>query len=219
MRRLRLPCPVDLITCNGDTLNYLVTRDDLISTLLHCRENLRPGGYLIGDLLCGHPTDGGLSLIDIRDTAAGRRSLWRIRSDEAHRLTRVEIDFLHPGTTGARWRAREIHVQRWHRPSDLEEAAKQAGLQLVLADPLLVERDRRKPAAWMKIVLRRAPPRRQSARHRTRTHSARRRRPDPEPIRREGALPAEPSRACAIFALLDRHENNARPRDAWQAGP
>lgn len=164
MRRLRLPRPVDLITCNGDTLNYLVSRDDLGSALLHCRENLRPGGHLIGDLLCGHPTDGTRILSDIRDGSAGRVSLWRSRSNKAQRLTRVEIEFGRPDTNGeTRW-ASEIHVQRWHRPSDLDAAAMQAGLRLVLAEPLMVERDRRTPAAWIKIVLRRAPPRRRSIR-------------------------------------------------------
>ncbi|CRI66225.1 hypothetical protein THIOKS12690006 [Thiocapsa sp. KS1] len=173
MRRLRLPRPVDLITCNGDTLNYLLAADELASTLLHCRMNLRPGGHLIADLLCGHPTDGDRILSDIRDRSAGRVSLWRTRSDKAQRLTRVEIDFARPDTNGeTRW-AREIHVQRWHRPSDLDAAVKQAGLRIVLAEPLVVERDRRMPAAWIKIVLGRAPPRRRSARDPIRSVRAR----------------------------------------------
>ncbi|WP_373510180.1 class I SAM-dependent methyltransferase [Thiocapsa sp.] len=164
MRRLRLPHPVDLFTCNGDTLNDLLVADELASTLLHCRKNLRPGGHLIADLLCGRPTDGDRILSDIRDGSAGRLSLWRTRSDRTRRLTRVEIDFGRPDTNGeTRW-TREIHDQRWHRPSDLDVAAKQAGLRLVLAEPLVVEHDRRMPAAWIKIVLRRAPPRRRSAR-------------------------------------------------------
>jgi SAM-dependent methyltransferase len=173
MRRLRLPHPVDLITCNGDTLNYLVTPDDLASTLMQCRKNLRPGGHLIADLLCGHPTDGDRILSDIRDGSAGRVSLWRTRSGKARRMTRVEIAFGHPDTNGeTRW-TREIHVQRWHRPSDLDAAAQQAGLRLVSAEPLVVERDRPKPAAWIKIVLRRAPPRRRSARDSIRRERAR----------------------------------------------
>lgn len=156
IRHLQLPRPVDLITCNGDTLNYLVTPGDLALTLLHCRENLRPEGHLVGDLLCGHPTNRDPSLTDVREGADGRLSLWRSRTDKALRMTRVEIDFGCADTNGkTRW-AREIHLQRWHTPSVLEEAVKLAGLQLVLAKPLMVERDRRKPAAWIKIVLRRA---------------------------------------------------------------
>jgi SAM-dependent methyltransferase len=173
MRRLRLPRPVDLITCNGDTLNYLLAADELASTLMHCRKNLRPAGHLIADLLSGHPTDGDRILSDIRDGSAGRVSLWRTRSGKARRMTRVEIAFGHPDTNGeTRW-TREIHVQRWHRPSDLDAAAQQAGLRLVSAEPLVVERDRPKPAAWIKIVLRRAPPRRRSARDSIRRERAR----------------------------------------------
>lgn len=173
MRRLRLPRPVDLITCNGDTLSYLLAADELASTLLHCRKNLRPGGHLIADLLCGHPTDGNRILSAIRDGSAGHVSLWRTRSDRARRLTRVEIDFGRPDTNGeTRW-TREIHVQRWHRPSDLDAAAQQAGLRLVLAEPLVVERNPPKPAAWIKIVLRRAPPRRRSPRDQIRSVRAR----------------------------------------------
>jgi SAM-dependent methyltransferase len=208
MRRLRLPRPVDLITCNGDTLNYLLAADELASTPLHCRKNLRPGGHLIADLLCGHPTDGNRILSAIRDGSAGHVSLWRTRSDRARRLTRVEIDFGHPDTNGeTRW-TMEMHVQRWHRPSDLDAAAQQAGLRLVLAEPLVVERDRPKPAAWPGS-------RSCSVAHRRGadllgirsdpcvpdSQAPGRTRRTPELIRRRTALPAEPSPGLCYLRL------------------
>lgn len=206
MRRLRLPRPVDLMTCNGDTLNYLVNLDELASALLRCRENLRPGGHLIADLLCGHPPNGDLNLSAIRAGSRGRVSLWRTRPDKGHRMTRVEIDFERPDTSGATCWAREIHVQRWHTPADLEEAMALAGLRVVLAQPLMVERDGRTPSAWIQIVLRRAPLRRRPSRL-------------PESIGRAGAYAPNLRRACAIFGRTSRHKNKASGRDAWQVGP
>lgn len=167
MRRLRLPRRVDLITCNGDTLNYLVTPDELASTLLRCRAHLRPGGHLVADLLSGRPTPGDWRTTDIGNGSAGRISLWWARSDAMRRMTRVAIDFGRRGPSGdMRW-AREVHVQRWHSPSEIEKAVERAGLEVALARPLQMGGDHRRSAVWIKIVLRRAPPRKPSAENRT----------------------------------------------------
>ncbi len=51
IRCLRLPCPVDLITANFDTMNHLLTKLDLRLAVRRIWENLRPGGHFIFDLI------------------------------------------------------------------------------------------------------------------------------------------------------------------------
>ena len=52
--RLHLPQPVDLITCNFDSLNYLLSTAALLRALQMFRANLKPGGSLIFDMVTSH---------------------------------------------------------------------------------------------------------------------------------------------------------------------
>jgi SAM-dependent methyltransferase len=51
IRCLGLPCPVDLMTANFDTINHLLTEPDLRLAFRRISENLRPGGHFIFDLI------------------------------------------------------------------------------------------------------------------------------------------------------------------------
>jgi SAM-dependent methyltransferase len=53
---LQLPHPVDLITCNFDSLNYLVTSPDLLRAFLRFHGNLNSAGHLIFDMITDHPS-------------------------------------------------------------------------------------------------------------------------------------------------------------------
>lgn len=54
LKNLRLPQPVDLITCNFDSLNYLLTTGDLLRAFRNFHHNLTPDGYLIFDMITLH---------------------------------------------------------------------------------------------------------------------------------------------------------------------
>lgn len=47
---LELPEPVDLLTCNFDSLNYLLREEDLQDALVRFARNLRMGGYCVFDM-------------------------------------------------------------------------------------------------------------------------------------------------------------------------
>lgn len=51
IRSLRLPAPVDLITANFDTLNHLLTVQDLVRTFKRVAANLTPSGHFLFDIL------------------------------------------------------------------------------------------------------------------------------------------------------------------------
>jgi SAM-dependent methyltransferase len=128
MRRLALPRPVDLIACNGDTLNYLLTSWDLALALRRCGANLTPGGHLVADLLAGIP-DASADRRTLAVRSPGAVSLWRARVDPGRRLTRVDFREGRLGPNGWRW-VQETHVQRWHSIADLHAALREAGLGL-----------------------------------------------------------------------------------------
>jgi SAM-dependent methyltransferase len=126
VRSLQLPAPVDLITCNGDTLNYLTTQRALAQALSACSENLTPGGHFVGDLLTGRPP-GRVPQLDV--TLRGRASRWRASVNPQARLTVVDIDCEGQAGSKRRW-SRERHVQKWHSLAELAAQLRHAGLRL-----------------------------------------------------------------------------------------
>lgn len=127
MRRLRLPRRVDLITCNGDTLNYLLTAEELGTALTAMARNLAPGGHLTGDLLLGRPE---VQLAPpLRIPYPGGVSLWRRAADSRRRLTRVDVCVFKMTGRGVHQTC-ESHLQRWHVLGDLQAGLSSAGLRL-----------------------------------------------------------------------------------------
>jgi SAM-dependent methyltransferase len=55
---LALPEPVDLVTCNFDSLNYLLATGDVRRALGRFHASLRPGGHCVFDVLTGRPVWG-----------------------------------------------------------------------------------------------------------------------------------------------------------------
>ncbi|MDH4099162.1 MAG: class I SAM-dependent methyltransferase [Nitrospirota bacterium] len=51
---LSLPFAADLVTCNGDSLNYLLDEDDLKTTLNLISQSLKPGGWFFFDMNTVH---------------------------------------------------------------------------------------------------------------------------------------------------------------------
>lgn len=154
MRRLRLPWPVDLITCNGDTLNYLLNAHDLRQTLGACRDNLTAGGMLMADLLVGVPQNSIVGIPKLRIRAPGCVIHWHAQVHRRRRLTRVAIGLGQRTPQGWRW-AREVHRQRWYLVSELHEAC--AAVDMWIVDQRVLQDGGRRgeAGAWIKLVARR----------------------------------------------------------------
>ena len=80
IRAFRLPRPVDLITCNFDTLNHLVSDGDLLRAFRSAANNLTPGGHFIFDMV-----------MDCQPVGRTRRYVRVFRS--AQRIVRQHIDW------------------------------------------------------------------------------------------------------------------------------
>jgi SAM-dependent methyltransferase len=73
---LQLPEIVDLITCNFDSLNYLLSDGDLLRALQRFNINLAPGGVIIFDMITRRqPWSGGTPLQERRVWPGG--DFWR----------------------------------------------------------------------------------------------------------------------------------------------
>jgi SAM-dependent methyltransferase len=111
LRRLQLPTRVDLITCNFDTLNYLLRADSLQTAMQRARDNLCEGGHFVFDVITGAGEEGHTREMTQSVRLPDAVALWRLRTDGNRRLSRVDMRWR--GANGAKlWR--EVHVQRWH---------------------------------------------------------------------------------------------------------
>jgi SAM-dependent methyltransferase len=124
LRSLRLPTPVDLITANFDTLNHLVTREDLGRALRCIAENLRPGGHFIFDFLthCQMLTSLRPYLRRLRG-AGGEVQQW-IRWDPARRALSIRMVHSFPALAPP---AVELHHERAYTPEEMGRALLDAG--------------------------------------------------------------------------------------------
>jgi SAM-dependent methyltransferase len=114
----------DLITCIDDAINYLLTRDDLISALSSMRKALRPDGLLIFDTnsLATYRT----AFAEQFETTSGP---WHFRwRGEVHRdfpagsIASATIEVVAGDRSTLSW-----HVQRHWGVAELQSACREAG--------------------------------------------------------------------------------------------
>jgi len=112
MRQLKLPQPVDLITCNFDSLNYLLTIPDLSKAFHGFYRNLNRDGHLIFDMITSSWKDPGPSQYSRRFIAPGVESHWFISWDPRTKIRSVVINNDISGSRGICRREQEIHKER-----------------------------------------------------------------------------------------------------------
>jgi SAM-dependent methyltransferase len=126
LRGLQLPTRVDLITCNFDTLNYLLRIEGLQMAMERARDNLRDGGHFAFDVITGAGEEGRARDFVQRIRLPDATALWRLRTDGNRRMSWVDM---HWSSGGARpWR--EVHVQRWHSLPRLCALLNRCGLSI-----------------------------------------------------------------------------------------
>ena len=112
MRNLALPCAVDLLTCNFDSLNYLVRYADLRRALMAFRFNLNPLGHLIFDSITGVSREPEGVPFTLRYEMPGVISTWYIRSDPQTGLRTVRMCNLRNKRGRRQIVTQEVHRQR-----------------------------------------------------------------------------------------------------------
>ncbi|MDK9708203.1 MAG: class I SAM-dependent methyltransferase [Desulforhopalus sp.] len=130
MRELQLPRRVDLITCNFDTLNYLLSGPQLARTLQRFQANLTAGGHVIFDILSTPvgPATNHRMVQQIR--VPGLSTTWRICWSPHKRWSRVSMLYRFKNAANKPVSHREEHVQRWYPRSFVNTALRNAGFRI-----------------------------------------------------------------------------------------
>ena len=119
------PRQVDLLTCNFDSLNYLLAAADLHQALRRFAANLGPDGHAIFDLVTEHSMGQGPSPTVERAHGPGRSI---IRVTHRDPITRLQI--ARPNLRRVGSMICETHVQRAYSIQEVVAALTGSGLRL-----------------------------------------------------------------------------------------
>jgi SAM-dependent methyltransferase len=125
LRALRLPRPVDLVTCHFDSLNYLLTAAELREAFCGFAQNLGPGGHAIFDLVTERSTAKGRG--PIIERARGRNQTIT-RMTHRDPISRLQVARIHIRRAGSM--TGETHVQRAYSIPEVVAALDGSGLLL-----------------------------------------------------------------------------------------
>ncbi len=120
---LQLPRPVELITCNFDSLNYLLTTDDLRHAFRRFQANLLPGGHVIFDMVTDRPSWQGSRPFTERIIRPNFQFERKWHWDAASCRQTAVIAITRNGRS-----QQEIHVQRGYPVAMVVQLLQQAGL-------------------------------------------------------------------------------------------
>lgn len=129
MRALPTLGEFDLVTCLDDSLNYLLSDDDLEAAFSGFASSLAPGGLLVFD--CNsRATYGSAFRSQFVREEEDLFFAWRGNPAPDDGLASATIDIFARDELG--WqRATSEHRQRYHSPATIEAATAAAGLELV----------------------------------------------------------------------------------------
>jgi SAM-dependent methyltransferase len=123
---LQLPRRVDLITSTFDSLNYLLTRAELLRAFSRFRRALRPRGHLIFDMITDLPFHRG-GTPRLERVRVGPTTFVRATRRDARRL--LQMAFVNISRGGQTHR--EIHVQRGYPVRTVAELLAIAGFDVL----------------------------------------------------------------------------------------
>jgi SAM-dependent methyltransferase len=155
LRRLRLPRPVDLITCMFDTLNYLTTAAGVQAALESARQNLRKGGSLVLDVITGAGEVTRTRRVRQRISLPGQMAIWHLRADGSRNRSYVEMLWRSSNEQENSNIWREVHRQRWYPLPWLCALLKRCGLQVCGVHDVMSYQPASPRTWWAQFVVRR----------------------------------------------------------------
>lgn len=129
MRELRLPCTFDWVVCLYDSLNYLLSEEDLLRTFRGVAAHLEAGGAFFFDMNTEAALEKELFTQSELRPSAPVQYRWKSRYNPQTRITRVEMTFWVQGEDGERREIREVHYERAYPLPQVERLLREAGLR------------------------------------------------------------------------------------------
>lgn len=130
MRALSLHKPVSAVNCACDGVNYLLSVQEAEDFFCSANGALREGGLLLFDVSSGYKLERILGGHTYGEDLKECTYLWRNWYDPYSRLLEMRLAFFLPEANGAYSRFDERHVQRAHKPEELEAALGRAGFRV-----------------------------------------------------------------------------------------
>ena len=128
MRDFKLPEKKDVIVSICDSINYVLTTEDLVKTFSSVRENLNKGGIFIFDLKTKFFFENALDGRTYRDRGSGFRCTWKNHFDASSNIHSYLLDI--KVKDGGKWvSTQEVHRQRAFAAREIIEAAKLSGFE------------------------------------------------------------------------------------------
>ena len=124
----KLPEKKDVIVSICDSINYVLTTEDLVKTFSSVRENLNEGGIFIFDLKTKFFFENALDGRTYRDRGSGFRCTWKNHFDASSNIHSYLLDI--KVKDGGKWvSTQEVHRQRAFAAREIIEAAKLSGFE------------------------------------------------------------------------------------------
>jgi SAM-dependent methyltransferase len=114
IRCLRLPSSVDLITANFDTMNHLLTAQELNMAFRRVWENLTPGGHFIFDVITPCQPLAATETYTRRLGSGKRKAVQRIRWNPSRKILSISVITMSPSSTVPTF---EAHHERAYAPA------------------------------------------------------------------------------------------------------
>jgi hypothetical protein len=155
MRDVRLPRPVDLVTCNFDTINYLMTTNDLDGIMSSFALNLGYEGHLVFDMLVANRDKRNRSAFKQRIRFPRFEAEWLVAPRQDNKGSRTVMqNCVHQGSAG--WRCwTETHVQRWWKLAEIVDRLGANGFRCLSVSPMEATSRADATSRWVQFVGRR----------------------------------------------------------------
>lgn len=127
MRSLKLHRPMDAVLCTCDGLNYLTSKDDVISFFKAAYEALRPGGGIFFDISTPYKLENTLGDNLLMQDGGHITYLWSNHYIKRTQLCELDLCVFLKGEDGRYDRIDEHQVQRAHTEAELAAWLKEAG--------------------------------------------------------------------------------------------
>ena len=133
MREFELYGTMRAVTCICDSLNYLLTKEDILTCFKLVNNYLDPAGLFIFDFNTVHKYRdiiGDAVIAENRDSCS---FIWENEYDEQEHINDCLLTIYSQREDGAYGRSDEEHVQRGYGLSEIKELISEAGLEFVKA--------------------------------------------------------------------------------------
>jgi SAM-dependent methyltransferase len=128
---LRLPEKVELVTCNFDSLNYVLKEKELAGTLRRFAKSLKPGGYLIFDINTTRELAEGWGDDVLFHRLSDSFSIWETGWDPEARINTVRMTNFLKADDGTYRMSEEVHMERAYDLELLFKYLQEAGFPKV----------------------------------------------------------------------------------------